>query len=150
MDTMPTRTIVATDGACEPNPGPGGWAWFTKDGRYDSGHHPATTNNIMELTAIKEAILSLDGPLYIQSDSQYAINCLTKWWRSWQKKGWMTKPGKPVKNRELIESIVAAIEGRDIIWEWVRGHDGHALNEAADDLANAAARRGTPALFPGG
>ncbi|HNI36338.1 MAG TPA: ribonuclease HI, partial [Microthrixaceae bacterium] len=47
---------IATDGACPGNPGPGGWAWVTADGRSDSGGEPApSTNNRMELMAVEQA-----------------------------------------------------------------------------------------------
>src|SRR5687768_6012759 len=49
------RTSVWTDGACRGNPGPGGWAWATMDGRQDSGGDPKTTNQRMELQAVLEA-----------------------------------------------------------------------------------------------
>src|SRR4051794_39126480 len=42
---------VWTDGACSGNPGPGGWAWATEDGRQDSGGGPAATNQRVEITA---------------------------------------------------------------------------------------------------
>lgn len=131
--------IVATDGACLGNPGPGGWAWFTEDGQYDNGSHPSTTNNIMELTAILRALQAFPDPLIIQSDSQYSIDCVTKWWKGWARNGWRRQKNKPIKNVELIKTIVAELDGRDVTFEWVRGHNGHRLNEAADELANSAA-----------
>ena len=56
---------VWTDGACSGNPGPGGWAWATRDGRQDSGGEPATTNQRMEIRAALEAVRALDGPLVV-------------------------------------------------------------------------------------
>lgn len=41
-------------------------------------------------------------------------------------------------NRELIEEILAATAGRQVRFEWVRGHVGHPLNAAADRAATAA------------
>ena len=52
---------VWTDGACSGNPGPGGWAWATRDGRQDSGGEPGTTNQRMEIRAALEAVRALDG-----------------------------------------------------------------------------------------
>ncbi len=52
---------VWTDGACSGNPGPGGWAWATKDGRQASGGSPLTTNQRMEIQAALEAVRALDG-----------------------------------------------------------------------------------------
>jgi ribonuclease HI len=138
-----SRIVIATDGACLPtNPGPGGWAWITEDGQYDSGHKPHATNNEMELTAIWRALLAFPHPteLHIQSDSQYSINCVTKWWMGWERNGWKRRKDQPIKNVELIKSIVTElwVTKRAVTFEWVRGHNGHPLNEAADSLAEAA------------
>lgn len=45
---------IWSDGACFPNPGPGGWGVVIKDGddtQELSGAEPETTNNRMELMA---------------------------------------------------------------------------------------------------
>ena len=51
-----TPTVVYTDGACQGNPGPGGWAWAVQEGRYASGPAAHTTNQRMEITAVLEAL----------------------------------------------------------------------------------------------
>lgn len=132
--------VIATDGACSGNPGPGGWAWVDQlTGAEGSGGSPATTNNIMELTAMLEALRHADpaASLLIRSDSQYVINVVTTWAPSWRAKGWRKADGKPVKNRELIEELLAAYEARTARTkvDWVRGHDGDEGNERADRLA---------------
>ena len=136
------RITIATDGSCLRNPdGPGGWAWITADGQYDSGGRSATTNNVMELQAILQAVRAFPAPaaLHIQSDSMYSLNCVTIWWKAWKKKGWRKSNGDVVANLDLVKTILAELDGRDVTFEWVRGHNGHPLNEAADGLANAAA-----------
>lgn len=55
-------TVVYTDGACSGNPGPGGWAWAVLQGRYASGAAERATNQRMEITAVLEAVRTLDGP----------------------------------------------------------------------------------------
>lgn len=134
---LSSRTVVATDGSCLGNPGPGGWAWASQDGRSASGGHAATTNNLMELRAVYEALRAHDRtvPLLIQADSMYAINVFTQWLPGWIVNGWRTGAKKPVQNREAIELIAAELETRDVQWEHVRGHAGHALNEKVDALA---------------
>lgn len=77
--------------------------------------------------------------LRILCDSQYVINCITKWMAGWKRKGWRKADGKPVLNVELLKDIDAAIVGRDYSFEWVKGHAGHDLNEAADVRARAVA-----------
>lgn len=134
--------VIATDGACSGNPGPGGWAWVDElTGERGSGGAASTTNNIMELTAMLKAIEYADdgADLLIRSDSQYVINVVTKWAKGWRRKGWKKADGKPVKNRELIEQLLTAYESRTAPTriDWVRGHDGDAGNEEADRLAVA-------------
>lgn len=120
----------------------GGWAWYVDDSTRDAGSVIGTTNNVMELTAIKNGIAHFDAstPLHIITDSRYAIGCLTEWHRKWRHNGWKTRDYKtremkPVKNALLIRLILASIEGCDITWEHTRGHVGHPLNEKADALA---------------
>jgi ribonuclease HI len=132
---------VATDGSALGNPGPGGWAWVRSDrSAQSSGESDGrTTNNAMELTAIAAALRAHpDVDVVIESDSQYAINCVT-WAHGWAKRGWVTKDNKPVANRALVEEIVRLSHGRRVDYRWVRGHDGHAGNERADMLARNAA-----------
>ena len=74
---MSDPTLVYTDGACSGNPGPGGWAWVVPDGPYGSGGESQTTNQRMELTAVLEAVRSLEGSLEVVSDSTYVVNCFS-------------------------------------------------------------------------
>ncbi|WP_259365255.1 ribonuclease H family protein [Flaviflexus equikiangi] len=132
--------VIATDGACSGNPGPGGWAWVDElTGQSGSGGAKRTTNNIMELTAMLEAIryADPDRSLLLRADSQYVINVVTKWAPGWRRKGWKKADGKPVANRELVEELLDAYESRSATTriDWVRGHDGDAGNEEADRLA---------------
>jgi ribonuclease HI len=137
------RVVVATDGSCLLNPGPGGWAWAAEDGRCDSGGHDGTTNNLMELRAVYEVLGAhpADVPLLIQADSMYVINIFTRWLRGWVARGWLTAAKQPVSNRSAIELIAARLDGRDVAWEHVKGHSGHPLNEKVDSLARAQAER---------
>ncbi|MDO4888542.1 MAG: ribonuclease H [Actinomycetaceae bacterium] len=136
--------IVATDGACSGNPGPGGWAWVEQiSGARDSGGAARTTNNIMELTAVIEAFeyVGPRGDVLLRADSQYVINVMTKWAPAWRRKGWRKADGKPVANRQLVERLLGLYEartGRTEV-EWVRGHSGDAANSLADELAVARA-----------
>ena len=132
--------VIATDGSCSGNPGPGGWAFVEQySGDRMSGGSYKTTNNIMELTAMLHA-LHYAGPtkdLLLRVDSKYVIDSMTKWAPGWRRKGWKKADGKPVLNREIIEAILTLYESRtgktDV--EWVRGHNGDPANETADALA---------------
>ena len=135
-------TEVWTDGACSGNPGPGGWAWATKDGRQASGGAARTTNQRMEIQAALEAVTALDGPLVVVSDSTYVVNCFRDdWWRGWLARGWTTSAKKPVANRDLWEPLVTAVRERgSVTFRWVKGHSGDAMNDLVDQLAVEAAR----------
>ena len=54
--------------------------------------------------------------LKIYTDSQFVINCMTKWYPSWQRNGWYNKQGKPVVNRPQIEELLDAMDGMHISW----------------------------------
>ncbi|WP_305093004.1 ribonuclease H [Prescottella sp. R16] len=137
--------IVSTDGSCLKNPGGAiGWAWVAHDGGSRSGGDVSGTNQIAELWALVEAIVSHPGPepLLIESDSQYAIKCASEWLPGWKRKGWKTSSGGAVKNLELVQDIDRAITERSgpVRFRWVRGHVGNHFNEMADQLAGEAAR----------
>lgn len=138
---------VWTDGACSGNPGPGGWAWATRDGRQDSGGESATTNQRMEIRAALEAVRALDGPLVVVSDSTYVVNCFRDgWWKGWLARGWVTSAKKPVANRDLWEPLITAVNERgDVSFRWTKGHSGDEMNDLVDRLAveqSAAVSRG--------
>jgi len=135
---------VFTDGACSGNPGPGGWAWITEDGRHNAGGEADTTNQRMELTAVLRAVEALSGPLDIYSDSTYVVNCFNdRWWEGWRARGWKNAQKKPVANRDLWEPLIDLYLERsdDLSFTWVKGHAGNELNELADQLAVAEVSR---------
>ncbi len=129
---------VYTDGACSGNPGPGGWAWATRDGRQGAGSAPATTNQRMEIQAALEAVRELsDSPLVVVSDSTYVVNCFKqRWWVNWLAKGWVNSAKKPVANRDLWEPLIDLVRERgDVEFRWVKGHSGDEMNDRVDALA---------------
>ncbi|MFB2556851.1 ribonuclease H family protein [Herbiconiux liangxiaofengii] len=136
-------TITASaDGSALGNPGPAGWAWYIDDDTWAAGGWPHGTNNMGELKAVLElfkATAHVDDDLHILCDSQYVINTITKWMPGWKRKGWRKGDGKPVMNLDLIKEIDDAIRGRRYRFEWVKGHVGHVMNEAADARARGAA-----------
>ncbi|MGV8896416.1 MAG: ribonuclease H family protein [Rhodoglobus sp.] len=133
---------AAADGSALGNPGPAGWAWYIDDETWAAGGWPHGTNNMGELKAVLElfrATANIDDDLHILCDSQYVINSVTKWMPGWKKKGWRKGDGKPVMNLDLLMELDEAITGRRYRFEWVKGHVGHVLNEAADVRARGAA-----------
>ena len=134
--------IAAADGSALGNPGPAGWAWYVDEENWAAGGWKHATNNQGELQAVLElfrATAHLDDDLVVMCDSQYVINSVTKWMRGWKAKGWRKADGKPVMNLEVLREIDAELAGRRYRFEWVRGHIGHELNEAADTRARAVA-----------
>jgi ribonuclease HI len=137
MPTADDALQVWTDGACSGNPGPGGWAWATRDGRRDSGGAAVTTNQRMEIQAALAAVRALPGPLTVMSDSTYVVNCFRDgWWRGWLERGWTTSARKPVANRDLWEPLVTLVNERgDVAFRWVKGHSGDEMNDLVDRIA---------------
>ena len=125
---------IYTDGGVYPNPGNGGWACILKFGdqvKELSGNCPNTTNNRMEIEAIIQALKALkegakDHQIIIYSDSQWAINACRGTW-------------KIKKNLDKVQEArdLIAKNGWNIRWEWIKGHDGHEMNERCDVLAAA-------------
>jgi ribonuclease HI len=102
---------------------------------------------LMAVLDLLRATAEVDEPLRILCDSQYVINCCTRWIPAWKKRGWRKSDNKPVLNADLLKPLDEALAGRRVNFQWVRGHTGHPLNEMADTLARAAAtayRDGTP------
>ena len=128
---------VWTDGACSGNPGPGGWAWATRDGRQAAGGEARTTNQRMEIRAALEAVRALDGPLVVVSDSTYVVNCFRDaWWKGWIARDWTTSAKKPVVSRDLWEPLIELVNSRgDVSFRWTKGHSGDEMNDLVDKLA---------------
>lgn len=120
-----------TDGSCNPNPGSGGWAAIlvnadNKEVIQESyGGEPATTNNRMEMTAIINGLNEIpeQSHVTIYSDSEVTINCAIGFW-------------KRKKNRDLWQQYDQAAVKHKVVFKKVKAHQGIALNERADQLAN--------------
>ncbi|MBY0687762.1 ribonuclease HI [Microbacterium marinilacus] len=145
---------MATDGACQGNPGPTGWAWIGEDGQWAAGAIPQGTNNVGELTALLRGIVDNAHVrrLTVQADSMYAINTYASWMDAHKRRGWKTSAKQPVKNVEILEALIEARDARraaglpDVILEHVKGHAGHRLNSWADERAVRAARHAAKGL----
>jgi ribonuclease HI len=141
--------LIVPDGSCLGNPGPGGWGAIVqlREGGTilrqmpKAGHHRDTTNNRMELEAVIQPLSRLQEPglpAVVLSDSQYLVKGMTEWLPKWKANGWKAS-GKPLKNQPQWAELDRLSVLRPITWSWVRGHDGHQLNEMADTLASRAA-----------
>ena len=135
------KVEIFTDGACKGNPGTGGWGVLFVAGGHEKelfGGELNTTNNRMELTAVIEALNTLNRPceVVLHTDSQYVLKGITEWIEGWKARGWKTAAKAPVKNVDLWQALDAAQAKHQIQWRWVRGHSGNDGNERADMLAN--------------
>ena len=136
--------LIYTDGACSPNPGPGGWgAVIIKDGSVLaelSGSEEHSTNNRMELSAAVEVLKSIKEPAKIDlyTDSVYLKNGITDWINTWQLNEWRTADRKEVKNSDLWRQLLDQIEHHQVQFHWIKGHAANPYNTRADELAVAA------------
>lgn len=132
-----------TDGACSGNPGKGGWGVVLLSGAKRKelfGAEADTTNNRMELRAVIEGFKALKKPcaVTVYSDSAYVVNAFKEHWiQGWIRKGWRTTTGA-VKNREVWEELLQAIQPFEVSWVKVKGHADNELNNRCDELARQA------------
>jgi ribonuclease HI len=144
MAELPS-VIIYTDGACDPNPGPGGWAALLRYANHEkvlSGAEAETTNNRMELTAAIQALQALTRPCVVElfTDSEYLKKGITEWLPHWRARNWRRKGGK-LANIDLWQSLDAALQPHQVTWRWVQGHAGDRDNRRVDLLAREAIRR---------
>ena len=136
------EVIIYTDGACQGNPGPGGWGALLRYGKHEktlSGGEKDTTNNRMELMAALEALRALNTSCKVTlfTDSEYLKKGVTEWMPTWKRRNWRRKGGK-LANVDLWMKLDEEIGRHEIHWRWVRGHAGNIYNERVDQLAREA------------
>ncbi len=137
------REGVFTDGSCEGNPGPGGWAavWVEDDRVVREAHDtdPATTNNRMELRALIAGyrMLPEDARITVYSDSQLCVKTVNEWAAGWERRGWKRKSG-PIANLALVQELWELAQAHPgVELRWIKAHDGSRWNEYADALASS-------------
>ena len=137
------QVILITDGACFPNPGPGGWAYILRYGEHSmegAGGTADTTNNRMEVRAAIEGLRALREPceVLLISDSQYLLNGLVSRHR-WRTLDWLKRKKDqtvPVPNSDLWRELDALAEIHTVRGQWVKGHSGDPDNERCNALAD--------------
>lgn len=149
-DERPAPAVTAyTDGGCDPNPGPGGWAALLRFPEHEvalDGNDPQATNNQMELEAAIAALIYLAGRygacvVDLYTDSTYLRQGIDEWIEGWFVRGWKTKGGQAVKNQALWRRLYDLAHVHQVHWHWVKGHAGDPFNERVDLLAGQARRR---------
>lgn len=148
MSDQRPHVRVYTDGACDPNPGPGGWAYIlihvsTGTEKEGFGSDPDTTNNRMELTAAIEALKTLKTSCVVElfTDSEYLHKGLTVWMPQWIANHWRRSNKAPVLNSDLWKALHALTQEHEVTPHWVEAHAGDPYNERVDRLARAAILR---------
>src|SRR5579872_5166996 len=155
-----TNIVVFTDGSCIGNGRDGAVGGigihFPKKELKDISkvyRDGSCTNQRTELYAILTALRYIKKNLglsnyhiNIRTDSNYSINCVTKWITKWKKNGWKTTNGGDVSNREYIELINKYNEKYHITYTHVAAHtnkrDANSkANAKADKLAVDASKR---------
>ena len=135
------KVTIYTDGACSGNPGPGGWgAILMCQGKKKeiAGGCKNTTNNIMEITAVIEALklLKYACEVDLYSDSAYVVNAFRqKWIDNWKKDNWKTASKEPVKNKELWQELDKLTQIHQVKFHKVKGHSDNEFNNRCDELA---------------
>ncbi len=136
----PKKVTIHTDGACDGNPGPGGWAAVLRFGEHVrelTGGESATTNNRMELQAAISALKTLKESCEVTlfTDSEYLRGGITEWLPLWKANHWRTADRKAVKNDDLWRQLDEVASKHNVKWQWLKGHAGHPDNERCDQLA---------------
>ena len=141
---MEEKVIIYTDGACSGNPGPGGWGailMYKENKKEISGGKKETTNNIMEITAVIEALKCLKTKCEVQvySDSAYTVNAFNQGWiHNWIKNGWKSSNKEPVKNKELWQELYDLTKKHKVEFIKVKGHADNEFNNRCDEMAREA------------
>ena len=166
MDDKTKVIEVYTDGSSLGNPGMSGTGyiiryWEIKEGKLVPGEVEGSqgfrlsTNNRMEMMGViyginfalellEVGMLKEIKEINLFSDSQYLCDTIIKGWlNKWSKSGWVTSTQKPVKNKDLWESIIVILDklnkkGIKLIINHIPGHQGFEFNERADKLCTTA------------
>lgn len=139
---------IYCDGACSPNPGKSGTGvavYFKSELKelWYGLHQAMGTNNTAELNGMLEAFryaapfIAKGQTVQVLSDSKYSIDCITKWAKGWQSKGWTRGKGEEIKNLEIIKECFALYEQlkANLIISHVKGHANIEGNELSDRMA---------------
>lgn len=146
-DQVPmSHVIIYTDGAAEPNPGPGGYGVVLLAGKHRkelSGGFHRTTNNRMELMGVIVGLEALTKPcrVTLYSDSKYVVDSVEKGSvQRWSKNNWYRTKSEKAKNADLWARFLLIYTKHQVRFKWVKGHAGVPENERCDELAVAAAQ----------
>lgn len=139
---------IYCDGACSPNPGKSGTGLAVyHQGKisvlYYGLYQANGTNNTAELNGLlysfklAKKYLETIEQVQILSDSKYSIDCITKWAKGWQTKGWTRGKGEEIKNVNLIKECFSLYQEikQKLVISHVKGHANIEGNELSDRMA---------------
>ena len=146
MNQSLREVTIYTDGACQPNPGTGGYGVVLFDGglrREFSGGFQTTTNNRMEVFSVIQALRAVPLPrasVTIYSDAQYVVKMFSDGHAErWRQAGWTRNKGRDLaRNPDLWGQLLDLCGQHDVRFVWVRGHASTVENNRCDELAVAA------------
>jgi ribonuclease HI len=147
MNSGTQPVTIYTDGACDPNPGPGGYGVVLLEGgrrRELSGGFRLTTNNRMEIIAAIIGLEALGSPVKVRlySDSEYLVKAMTQGWAErWKSSNWKRNRHEKALNADLWKKLLELCEKYQVEFKWVKGHAGNRENERCDQLSSAALKR---------
>lgn len=157
-----TDLYIFTDGACSFNGSKkiktlGGYGVYipSLNIKISKQFTDEPTNNKVELTAIKCAfkfiivnkLYKKYNNIYIYTDSQYSINCLTVWIKKWAANNWKSSKGEDVLNLKLIQKthyyLTHIRKKINIEIKYIKAHTGKLdffskSNDTVDKLARDA------------
>lgn len=136
---------IYSDGSCLKNPGPGGYAaiiYINQEKHIIKGRMQKTTNNIMEMKAVIEALKFIKKipnikmeKINLYSDSKYVILGITQWIFKWQKNNWHNSANKKIENLVLWQELFEISKELKISWQWVKAHSDNLNNNEVDKIA---------------
>lgn len=104
------------------NPGPGGWSAVIRvNGKEEllQGSTKPTTRQRMELTAVIEALWSLEEPsdVTITTESKYILDSMTKGWlNKWEANGWKRDGNREVANADLWTELLGLLKRHNVMF----------------------------------
>ncbi len=152
MNPPRKQVTIYTDGGCDPNPGPGGYAAvLLYSGRRKElwGGFRHTTNNRMELYAAIRALEALKEPCQVTlySDSAYLVRAMQEGWaQRWRAQGWKRTRKEVAQNADLWQRLLDLCAVHEVSFVWLRGHADDPENNRCDALVRQARR--SPHLPP--
>lgn len=149
---MSENWIMYTDGACQPNPGTGSWAYIIIDEHSDkrfsnrgfclSSDLEEVTNNKMEIKAVIEGLRyfifemnKFGEKITVISDSSYVTKAIDLWIDKWEQNQWITYENKPVKNKSLWQEMHKIKKLIKIECLQIKGHSTNEVNNLVDRMA---------------